>query len=222
MYAYSGILAALLSRTTHGRGAAVEVSLFDALAEWMGAPAAYAQYGGSAPARSGAHHASIAPYGPVRTADGESVYIAVQNAGEWTRLCADVLMRADLATDERFATNPDRVANRGALDAIVGAVAGALPTAEFTRRLDAARVAWARMRSMADFLAHPQLESRGRWRDVATPAGPIRALAPPVAIDDEPVGMRPVPALGQHTDAILSELGFGATEIDGWRREGTI
>ena len=230
MYAYSGILTALLARANNGRGATVDVSLFDALAEWMSAPVAYTQYGGSAPPRTGAHHASIAPYGPVTTRDGEAVYIAIQNPREWTRLCSDVLGLPNLATDPRFATNPQRVANRRALEEIISgvigpSVAGSMTSHQLIERLEAANIAYARMNSMADFIAHPQLSERGRWRNVATPAGPVAALVPPVTIDDAPAGgvrMGPVPALGEHTDAILEELGFGAGAIAGWRREGTI
>jgi itaconate CoA-transferase len=222
MYAYSGILAALLARASHGRGATVDVSLFDALAEWMSAPAAYTEYGGSAPARTGPHHASIAPYGPVATADGQTVYIAIQNAREWARFCAEVLGRPQLVTDERFATNPLRVTNRAALGEIIARVAGAVTTDEFTRRLDQAQIAWARMNTMQDFVTHPQLSARDRWQTVATPAGPVRALSPPVAIDNEPATMGAVPALGAHTDAVLGELGFSDQAIAAWRAEGTI
>ena len=222
MYAFSGILTALYARASSGRGAIVDVSLFDALAEWMGAPAAYTAYGGSSPPRSGPHHASIAPYGPVTTKDGDAVYIAIQNAREWMRLCAEVLERRELATDERFATNPQRVTHRAALDAAIARVAGSLTSAELIARLDAAKIAYARMNSMADFLAHPQLSARGRWRDVETPAGPIRMLVPPVRIDENDPQMGAVPALGEHTNAILEELGFSAETIAAWRTEGTI
>jgi len=222
MYAYSGILAALYARASHGRGAILEVSLFDALAEWMSAPAAYADYSGSAPPRSGPHHASIAPYGPVTTRDGQAVYLAIQNAREWTRLCADVLGQPALATDARFATNPLRVANRPALDAAIATVAATLTAAELIGRLDAAQIAYARMNSMADFVAHPQLTERDRWRQVESPGGPIRALVPPVIIDDEVPRMDAVPALGAHTDTILRELGFSTEAIAAWRTEGTI
>jgi itaconate CoA-transferase len=223
MYAYSGILTALLSREATGQGSKVEVSLFDALAEWMGAPAAYTMYGGSAPPRTGPHHASIAPYGPVVCKDGESIFIAIQNAREWLRLCAEVLEKPDLATDPRFALNPLRVQNRAALDEIIGSIVGhALTSQQLIERLDAAQIAYARMNSVSDFLAHPQLDSRGRWRDVETPAGPIRALAPPVLINNEEPRMGPVPALGAHTDAILNELGFSRDAIARWRQEGTI
>ncbi len=222
MYAYSGILAALVARASHGRGASVEVSLFDALAEWMGAPAAYTEYGGAAPVRTGAHHASIAPYGPVRTRDGADVFIAIQNQDEWRRLCVDVLGRPDLTDDERFATNPRRVASRHALLAIMGQALGSLTRSELTQKLDDARVAHARMNSMTDFLAHPQLAARDRWRTVQTPAGPIRALRPPVTIDGAPPRMDAVPALGAHTDSVLVELGFGRDAIDALRAGGTI
>jgi itaconate CoA-transferase len=222
MYAYSGILAALYARASHGRGAVLDVSLFDALAEWMSAPAAYTEYGGAAPPRSGPHHASIAPYGPVATRDGQAVYLAIQNAGEWTRLCTDVLGQPALATDARFATNPLRVANRPALDAAIAAVAATLTAAELIARLDAAHIAYARMNSMADFIAHPQLTSRDRWRQIDSPGGPIRALAPPVTIDGETARMDAVPALGAQTDTILRELGFSAEAIAVWRAKGTI
>ena len=222
MYAYSGVLAALYARESHGQGSVIEVSLFDALAEWMSAPAAYTDYGGSAPPRTGAHHASIAPYGPVTTGDGGAVFVAIQNSREWTRFCEDVLRQPDLATDDRFATNPLRVTNRDALNAAIAAVAGGLTAIHLIARLDAAKIAYARMNSMADFLDHPQLAARERWRDVDSPSGPLRALVPPVGIQDAPPRMGAVPALGQHTDTILRELGFGAEAIAAWRAEGTI
>jgi len=222
MYAYSGILTALYARASHGRGAGVDVSLFDALAEWMGAPAAYTEYGGTAPARTGASHASIAPYGPVPTADAQPVHLAVQNASEWTRLCADVLERPALAGDERFATNPARVANRQALDEEIARVTTTLTAAELVERLEAAGIAYARMNTMAEFLSHPQLAARGRWRDVDSPAGSIRTLVPPVSIDNEAARMDPIPALGAHTDTILRELGYDAQTIAAWRAAGTI
>jgi formyl-CoA transferase len=151
------------------------------------------------------------------------VYIAIQNAREWTRLCADVFGKPELATDPRFATNPLRVKNRTALDAsIAEAVGGSLTSRALIERLEAAGIAYARMNSMADFLAHPQLESRGRWCEVDTPAGPIRALAPPVRINNEAPRMDAVPALGAHTDAILNELGFSRADVARWRQEGTI
>ena len=222
MYAYSGILTALLARETTGEGAIVDVSLFDALAEWMGAPAAYTQYGGSAPSQKGAHHASIAPYGPVTTRDGDAIYIAIQNAGEWSRFCADVLGRRTMATDERFGTNSLRAENLQQLWQIIESVVERLTTDEFIWRLDAAQIAWARMNDMPGFIAHPQLEARGRWRDVVTPAGTVKALTPPVTINNEQPRMDPVPALGEHTGEILAELGFAPEAIARLKTEGTI
>ena len=222
MYAFSGVLTALYSRASSDQGALVEVSLFDALAEWLGAPAAYTEYGGAAPPRSGPHHASIAPYGPVVTKDGEAVYIAIQNPREWTRLCSEVLRWPELAIDDRFTSNPLRVEHREALDAAIAEVTDGLTAPELIARLDAAKIAYAKMNSMGDFLGHPQLSARNRWREVETPAGTIRALAPPVQFDDTEASMGPVPALGQHTETILLELGFSADVISTWRAEGTI
>ena len=222
MYAYSGILTALLARTTTGRGSAIEVSLFDALAEWMGQPANFAGYGGPPPPRAGANHASIAPYGPFRAGDGGQIALAIQNSREWTMFCAEVLRRPELADDERFRTNPLRVRNRPALHDAIESAFAPLSTSEVIERLDAARIAWARVNSMAEFLAHPQLTGRDRWRDIGSPAGALRATIPPVRMDDvEPV-MGDVPALGQHTDAILGELGVSPDTVAAWRREGVI
>ena len=160
--------------------------------------------------------------GNVTTRDGQAVYLAIQNAREWTRLCTDVLGQPALTTDARFATNPLRVANRPALDAAIATVAATLTAAELISRLDAAQIAYARMNSMADFVAHPQLTERDRWRNVDSPGGPIRALVPPVTMGGETPRMDPVPALGAHTDTILRELGFSTEAIAAWRTEGTI
>jgi itaconate CoA-transferase len=222
MYAYSGILTALLARTTTGRGATVEVSLFDALAEWMAAAAYYTSYGGSPPPRSGADHASIAPYGPFAGRDGQQVYLGLQNAREWTRFCAVVLRQPALADDERFRSNALRVQNRRALSTEIDAVFESLTAAEIMQRLDAAQIAYARMNSVDEFVAHPQLTARNRWRLVDSPAGAVRALVPPVMLDDlEPV-MGAVPSLGEHSQAILAELGFDDATIARWREEGTV
>jgi itaconate CoA-transferase len=222
MYAYSGILTALLARTTTGCGASIEVSLFDALAEWMGQPANFAGYGGPPPPRAGANHASIAPYGPFRAGDGGQIALAIQNSREWAMFCADVLRRPELADDERFRTNPLRVRNRPLLHQAIEAAFAPLSTGEIVERLESARIAWARVNSVAEFLAHPQLASRDRWRDIGSPAGAVRAMIPPVQIDDvEPV-MGDVPGLGQHTVAILGELGVAPETIAAWRREGVV
>jgi itaconate CoA-transferase len=222
MYAYAGILTALLTRASTGTGAAVDVSLFDALAEWMGSPAYYTAYGGSAPPRSGSHHASIAPYGPFRAGDGGQVYLGIQNGREWTRFCADVLGHPELADDERFRTNTLRLTNRTALHAAIREAFAVASTTDVIERLERARIAYARMNSVVELLEHPQLAERNRWRDIGSPVGPLRALLPPVQMTDVEPRMGDIPALGQHTDAILDELGIDRTTVATWREEGAI
>ena len=208
MYAYSGILAALFRRERTGEGAAIEVSLFEALAEWMGFPAYYAMYGDEEPPRSGASHASIAPYGPFACAGGEIVFLGIQNEREWEMFCEIVLERVELAEDARFSSNSDRLANRDALDQEIEAVFQRLTAEEAIDKLEEASIANARLRSIREFLDHPQLRARDRWREVGSPAGPLHALLPPgLPADAEPV-MAPIPEVGDHTAAILSELGY--------------
>ena len=222
MYAFSSILAALFRRERTGSGATLEISLFDALAEWMGFPALYTAYAGSQPPRSGAHHAVIAPYGPYAAGDGGVVYLAVQNDREWRRFCDQVIAQPSAATDGRFDTNPRRVQHRAALDALIEAAFAPFGADDVVTRLERAGIASARMNTVAEFLRHPQLTARDRWRTVGSPAGEIRALAPPFHIDDERLPMGPVPAVGEHTDAILGELGIDAATVAQWRRAGII
>jgi itaconate CoA-transferase len=222
MYAYSGVLTALLARSATGRGTSLEVSLFDALGEWMGQPAYYAAYSGAAPPRSGANHASIAPYGPFTAGDGGSITLGIQNAREWTRFCADVLGNAALADEERFTTNPRRVQHREALHAAIESAFAPLTTSAVIARLEAAGIAWARVNTVSEFLEHPQVTGRDSWRDIGSPAGPLRAMLPPVRMDGVDPVMGDVPALGQHTDLILDELGVARDRIAAWRREGVI
>jgi itaconate CoA-transferase len=222
MYAMSGILAALLRRQRTGEGAALDISLFDSLAEWMSFPAVYTDYGGTAPRRSGGRHATIAPYGPFPCADGKTVVLAVQNQGEWVRLCEDVLQQPALVQADRFATNPLRVEHRDALEVIITESFSRFPADEIVRRLDAAGIANARMNSVGEFLNHPQLQTRDRWREIDSPAGPLRAMLPPFNIDGEPASMGAVPALGEHSEAVLREAGFDAGTIADWRRRRII
>jgi crotonobetainyl-CoA:carnitine CoA-transferase CaiB-like acyl-CoA transferase len=208
MYAYSGILTALLVRARTGDGTALEVSLFDALAEWMGAPMYYAAYGGSEPGRSGAAHATIAPYELFMSQDRVEIYLAIQNAREWSRFCDQVLGRSELAHDPRFATNARRVEHRAELHAIIENLFAALPASDILDRLETADIASARRNSIAGFVAHPQLAERDCWRTIDSPAGPLRAVRPPIRMDGVDPAMGGVPALGQHTKQILEELGF--------------
>jgi crotonobetainyl-CoA:carnitine CoA-transferase CaiB-like acyl-CoA transferase len=222
MYAYSGVLTALLTRASSGEGTAIDVSLFDALGEWMGAPAYFSAYGGFEPPRSGAAHATIAPYELFMSSDGIEVFLAVQNNREWARLCTDVIRRPELAEDPRFATNPARVRHRGPLHDAISTCFEGLPAAEIVGRLERADIACARRNSVTEFLAHPQIAGRDRWTTIDSPAGPLRALQPPAHLDGvEPV-MGPVPWLGQHTDGILRELGFDPDTIATWRKERMI
>lgn len=222
MYAYSGILTALLLRHRTGEGTVVEISMLEALSEWMGYPLYYGVYGGSPPQRSGARHAVIAPYGPFAGGDGEVVYLGIQNEREWQAFCTGVLEQPGLATDPRFISNADRVANRDALDVEIEAVFSRMTTTEILERLELARIANARLRTVQQLSDHPQLAARDRWRDIETPAGPIRATLPPASIGGVEPAMDPVPALGAHTDAILAELGFDAATVAAWHDDGTV
>ena len=222
MYAYSGVLTALLSRTTTGVGTSIDVSLFDALGEWMGAPAYFTAYGGSEPQRSGAAHATIAPYELFLSGDEDEIYLAIQNEREWVSFCEIVLERPDAGLDARFATNAMRVLHRPALRELIAGVFASLPSEILIDRLEFAGIASARRNPVAGFLQHPQLLERDRWRTIESPVGPIHALLPPVQMDGVAPVMGPVPALGQHTDQILRELDFDKDTIDAWRKDKVI
>lgn len=221
MYAYSGILTALFVRQRTGEGVALETSLFDSLGEWM-SYAAYYTSGGSAPPRTGASHATIAPYGPVQTGDNKTVYLGLQNEREWKRFCEVVLQIPQLASDPRFDSNAGRVQNREQLDRAMQEVFQKLTAAEIIARLEAAQIANARMNTIQEFVNHPQLEARKRWSEVDSPVGPLPALLPPVTMENVDISMNAIPALGQHTDAILDELGFDSETIAGWRQANVI
>jgi len=213
MYALSAILAALLRRSRTGQGATLDITMFEALGEWMGFPAYFTAYGGSQPPRSGAHHATIAPYGPFATGDGGNVFLSVQNEREFARFCELVLRQKALSSDPRFATAPARMENRDALHREIERVFSALSAAQVLERLEQAGIANARLNTMAEFWRHPQLEARGRWAKVGSPAGELDALRPPFNLSEFEPRMDPVPALGQHTRAILSELGYTDQDI---------
>ncbi len=220
MYAYSNILAALLQRQRTGRGQHLDISMLESLVEWMSYPLYYAFAGAPPPPRSGASHATIYPYGPFLAGDGKTVMLGLQNEREWTVFCDRVLRQPELAADARYSSNSRRSAARDELRRVIGDVFAQLTAAEVVERLDEAQIANARVNDMHDVWDHAQLRARQRWRDVDTPAGTIPALLPPgfsQADDDASPRMERVPALGEHTDAILAELGCSSAEIAGLR-----
>ena len=221
MYAFSGVLAALLRRQKTGEGSALEVSLFESLGEWMSYPVYYAS-GGAAPPRSGARHAVIAPYGPYAAGDGKIVYLGLQNEREWGRFCAEALGRPEVAIDPRFSSNPQRVKHRDELDALITNAFSGLTADEVIARLETAQIANARMNTVEEFIDHPQLTARNRWTEVASPAGPVRALVPPFNFDNMEMPMGAIPAVGEHTDTILGELGFDSDTIARMHQSGIV
>ncbi len=222
MYAYSAILAALIQRGKTGMGANIEVSMLECMAEWMSYPLYYAYDAAEPPPRAGAAHATIYPYGPFPAGDGRTIMLGLQNEREWLTFCDKVLEAPDLTTDPRFSSNALRNANRGALREIIVAKLAGMRVDAVTAKLEAAQIANARMNEMQDLWDHPQLAARGRWREVGSSAGPIPALLPPGDSSAFTPRMDAVPALGEHTVAILSELGWSAAEIAGLRQRQVI
>jgi itaconate CoA-transferase len=220
MYAYSGILNALLLRARNGKGSSIEVSLLDCLAEWMGYPLYYAMDGAAQPARTGALHATIYPYGPFQAGDGKTVMIAIQNEREWALFCDKVLNSPQLAHDPRFDSNSARSSNRRQLAPILQERLAQLRAAELIALLDDASIANASVNSVEGLRQHPQM--RSRWSDVGSPAGPLPALRPPPLSDAYAPVMGNIPALGEHTDAVLAWLGYGEPEIATLRAGGLI
>lgn len=221
MYAFSGVLAALVRRGTTGRGGPVEVSMLESLAEWMGHPLHHTMHGGVPPRRTGLAHAVIAPYDAYPTADGAGVLLSVQNDREWRRLAEQVIGRPELGMDPAYATNAARVTNRERTDALVAMALCALGADEAVARLEDAGIACARLRDLPAVAEHPQLAARERWREVGTPVGPLRALLPPITLPggtEAPMG--DVPALGEHTEAVLRAVGMTDEEIAALRRDG--
>jgi len=218
MYAYTHILSALMLRDRTGVGSHIDISMLEALCEWMGYPLYYAFEGAAPPPRTAASHASIYPYGPFTAGDGGTVMLGLQNEREWKVFCETVLRQAHLASDERFDTNAQRNANRSALKAIILQEFSSLTTAEVVARLDEAQIANARMNTMADVWSHPQLLARQRWHNVGSPAGEIPALLPPGRNNRFDARMDAVPTVGQHTQAILrDELGLDEAHIQALR-----
>ncbi len=220
LHAYSHILAALLLRARTGQGTHIDVSMLEALAEWMSFPLYYAMDGAPPPPRSAAAHATIYPYGPFECGDGRSVMLGLQNEREWRAFCARVLERPALAGDARFNSNAARNARRAELKALIDETFVALTAAQVLARLDAAQIANAQVNTMADVWAHPQLRARGRWAEVGSPVGTLPALLPPGINDSYTSCMGAIPALGEHTDAVLAELGLAADEVAALRAAG--
>lgn len=222
MYAYNGVLTALYTRATTGTAHPVEVSLFEALAEWMGQPANYTRYGGSQPPRLGTQHATIAPYGTFRSADGKDVLFSIQNEREWAVLCAEFLGDPELTADPRFATGSDRVAHREELNAVVAERCARSDAEEILKDLEDIGIACAGVNDIAAFLDNPVLAARGRWREVGVPGATVQALLPPADLAGLPARMDPVPAVGEHTDAILTGLGHSHDDIEALRADGVV
>jgi crotonobetainyl-CoA:carnitine CoA-transferase CaiB-like acyl-CoA transferase len=213
MHAYSAILAALYRRERDGSGAHIEVPMFDCLVEWNSHPVYYTQYSGNAPRRSGPDHATIVPYGKFDCADGRSVMLGLQNEREWALFCEKVLEQPALARDDRYDSNTKRTERRAEMMQIFQAVFSRITAAELVQRLESAGIANGQLNTPADVWAHPQLEARDRWREVVHPGGTMRAVLPPATFGDFEAMMEPVPALAEHTDRILAELGYGAESV---------
>ena len=222
MYAYSNILAALLQRGKTGKGSTIDVSMLESLGEWMGYPLYYAFEGASPPPRNGASHATIYPYGPFKAGDGGTVMLGLQNDREWVQFCEVVLEDLDLSKDERFDKNFKRNEKREVLLSMIDSCFSKLSTEQITVRLDKAQIANARLNDMHGLWQHEQLRARNRWVDVNTPVGPIPALLPPGLNDSYDYRMDAIPAVGQHTDAILTEIGISGAALAEMRSNGAI
>ncbi len=222
MYAYTGVLSALMLRDKTGIGSRIDVSMLESLVEWMGFPMYYAYQGATPPPRAGAAHATIYPYGPFPTGDGGTVMLGLQNEREWVSFCEKVLQQPELVTDERFSANSRRSEHRAELRAIIVEAFARLSADEVIARLDAAPIANAHVNDMAGVWAHPQLKARQRWREVGSPTGTLPALLPPGRNTAYEPRMDAVPALGEHTDSLLAELGYAAADINQLRQQGAI
>ena len=222
MYAYTNILAALLQRGKTGKGTVIDISMLEALSEWMSFPMYYAYKGANPPSRNGASHATIYPYGPFKAGDGKTVMLGLQNEREWAKFCETVLENPALAKDERFDKNFKRNEKRAELLEIINACFSKLSSEQLIARLEQAQIANAHLNDMEGLWKHDQLKARHRWTEVNTPNGQIPALLPPGLNDSYEYRMDPVPSVGQHTDAILKELGIAESEIANMRASGAI
>jgi itaconate CoA-transferase len=222
MYAYSGILAALYQRERSHKGTRIEVTMLEALAEWMGFPLYYTHFGGTAPARAGPDHATIVPYGRYQTGDGNSIMLALQNEREWSVFCEQVLRQPKLARDPRYGSNSKRAANRSEVNALIAEVFATLTIEQLIERLDTSGIANARMNTPDEVWEHPQLKARDCWRQMDSPVGSLATLLPPVRMAGFEARIDAVPALGEHTERILSELGYSSGDIVALRNAGVV
>jgi itaconate CoA-transferase len=222
MYAFSSILAALYDREKTGVGRTIETAMLDCLAEWMNGPAYFWMYGGIKLERAGWRHNIIVPYGPYRCGDGQYVNLAVQNEGQWRRLCTGVLQRPDLVDDARFSSNELRLKNRTELEPLIESILAASDRATVEARLAEFDVPFGSLNEVDDLVDHPQLAARNRWLEVDSPVGPIKTLAHPLNLSDMPQRADPVPGLGQHTDEIAAELGYSAEAIAALHASGAV
>ncbi|GEQ78094.1 CoA transferase [Comamonas testosteroni] len=222
MYAYTNILTALIQRGKTGKGDCIDVSMLESMVEWMNYPLYYAYEGAAPPPRAGAAHATIYPYGPFGAGDGRTVMLGLQNEREWGAFCQIVLRQPELTLDHRFASNSLRVANRDELRTIILAAFSTITAEQVVQRLEEAQIANASVNEMHDVWQHPQLKARHRWTEVPTPEGPVPALLPPGRAQSYTPRMDGVPSLGQHTRAILEELGWSAQAIEAMHREGAV
>ena len=222
MYAFSGILAALLRRKDSNEGATLDISMFESLGEWLGFPAYFTNYGGSAPPRTGAFHATIVPYGPFRAGDGKTVFLGIQNEREFARFCAQVLGQPDLPKDPRYASGSLRNEHRAEMNALIESVFAGMTAAGVVEKLESAGIANARLNTMQEFWDHPQLEARNRWREVDSPAGPLDAMISPLNIAGMEPDIGPIPGVGQHTQSVLAELGYAPADIEALAKEGAV
>jgi itaconate CoA-transferase len=222
MYAYSGILTALYQREKSGKGTRIEVTMLEALTEWMGYPLYYTHFGGTAPARAGPDHATIVPYGCYKTGDGKSIMLGLQNEREWAVFCEKVLLQPNLAQDPCYGSNSRRAAKRSEINALIAEVFATLTAEQLIERLDASGIANARMNTPDEVWQHPQLKARNRWREMDSPIGPLATLLPPVTMPDFEACLDRVPALGEHTEHILSEFDYTSGDILALRKAGVV